>query len=54
MNIQNPTKESHGKTRKKEEDIDNLEYLNKKRKLQHKALKKMIESLSNDEKRGLA
>jgi len=32
---------------KREENLDDLEYLNKKRKLQNKALKKMIENLNN-------
>ena len=35
------------KKNKKEENLDTLEHLNKKRKLQNKALKKMIENLNN-------
>lgn len=44
---------THINTRKnkKEENQDALERFNKKRKLQNKVLKKMVESLNNEKKR---
>ena len=50
MKVENKTKSTPEKVKEKENSED-LEHLNKKRKLQNKVLQKMVENLNNQEKK---
>jgi hypothetical protein len=50
MKVENKTKSTPEKVKEKEISED-LEHLNKKRKLQNKVLQKMVENLNNQEKK---